>query len=125
MVNLWDMSTSDLVFTIFISIIFTWGFGLSIPILIRWLYKEPLSKGWAITLCAVWWVILLIFSKALGSTSKYHGGLLVVTMASYYILRKGSSIKPTEIDSTTTKRCPSCKIQQGRTKSEPKRLASG
>lgn len=89
-----------------ISAIFTWGIGLTPPILIRFLFlKRPISKGWAFGVITIFWIVNLIFFTALGSTSKTHGALLLVALASYAILRKGVR-KQNETMSQTPSKSP-------------------
>jgi len=76
--------------TLIISALFTWGIGLTPPLLIRFLFmRRAIGKGWAIGTAAIFWFINIIIFTALGSTSKTHGVLFLVAWASYAILRKG------------------------------------
>ena len=76
--------------TLLVSALFTWGIGLTPPLLIRFLFvRRPIGKGWAIGTAAIFWFINIILFTALGSTSKTHAALFLVAWASYAILRKG------------------------------------
>ena len=86
-----EMYGEDWVLTLIISALFTWGIGLTPPLLIRFLFvRRPIGKGWAIGTATIFWFINIILFTALGSTSKTHGALFLVAWASYAILRKGS-----------------------------------
>jgi len=77
------------VITLLLSALFTWGIGLTPPLLIRFLFlRRPIGKGWAIGTAAIFWFINIVLSTALGNTSKTHTALLLVAWASYAILRK-------------------------------------
>ena len=77
-------------YTLVVSALFTWGIGLTPPLLIRFLLlRRPISKGWAISTAAIFLFINIILFTALGSTSKVHTALALVAWASYAILRKG------------------------------------
>jgi hypothetical protein len=76
---------------LFLSFLFTWGIGLTPPLLIRFAFmRRPISKGWAIGVVALFWVFNLVLFTALGSQSKSHGALVLVAFVSYAILRKGA-----------------------------------
>jgi len=78
--------------TFLISAILTWGIGLAPPLLIRFAFmKHPVSKPLSLILVIFFWVFNFVLFTALGSESKTHGGLLLVAIASYAILRKGSA----------------------------------
>jgi len=75
-----------------ISLILTWAIGLIPPLLIRFaILRKPISKKLSILLVIVLWFINVVIFTALGSQSKGHGALVLVAIASYYILRKGST----------------------------------
>lgn len=78
--------------TLIISAILTWGIGLTPPLLLRFaIFRHPIiSKGRVIGIVALFWFINIIIFTALGSTSKTHGGLFLVALVSYAILRKGA-----------------------------------
>ncbi len=83
--------------TLIISAILTWGIGLTPPLLIRFAFlRRPISKGWAVSIVVLLWIINLMIFTALGSESKTHIALFLVAWASYAILRKGSNKKQTE-----------------------------
>lgn len=76
---------------LFLSFLFTWGIGLTPPLLIRFAFmRRPIGKGWAIGIVALFWVFNLLLFTALGSQSKSHGALVLVAFVSYAILRKGT-----------------------------------
>ncbi|MDD5327841.1 MAG: hypothetical protein PHY02_08520 [Phycisphaerae bacterium] len=76
--------------TLIISIVLTWGVGLTPPLLIRFAFlRRPISKGWAIGIVVLFWCINIVFFTAIGSKSKTHAALFLVAWASYTILRKG------------------------------------
>lgn len=86
---------------LFLSFIFTWGIGLTPPLLIRFAFmRRPISKGWAIGTVALFWVFNLVLFTALGSQSKSHGALALVAFVSYAILRKGAKkqAEPAQIE---------------------------
>jgi len=76
--------------SLIISAILTWGVGLLLPVLVRFvIVRKPLSKKVAILLVCIFWVLNLVFFIAIGSQSKTHTALFLVAVASYYILRAG------------------------------------
>ncbi|MFH1061883.1 MAG: hypothetical protein V1747_03235 [Candidatus Omnitrophota bacterium] len=90
-------SATELVFgeywwlSILISAFLTWGVGLLLPVLIRFVFvRRPLSKNITIILVVVFWVFNIALFTLLESKSKTHSALLLVAVASYYILRRGS-----------------------------------
>lgn len=79
------LKPSDLI----LSIVFTWGIGLSIPLVVRYaIFKKPLKQGWAIIIAGSNWLMMWILSDLMGSKSRTHGALILVAVASYFILRK-------------------------------------
>lgn len=83
---------SNLGTTLLVSLLLTWGIGLTPPLLIRFvLLRRPTGKAAAIGLTALFWVFNLVLFTALGSQSKSHGALVLVALASYAILRKGAA----------------------------------
>lgn len=79
------------IFVIFVgSLIFTWGYGLLVPILIRYVViKKPLSIAVSILIAGMTWFTQIIISELMGNHGK-HGALALVAFVSYYIMRSGS-----------------------------------
>ena len=74
--------------TLFLSFLFTWGVGLTPPLLIRFeIIRRQIAKVWSIGIVALFWVFNLILFEALGSQSKRHTALILVMFVSYWILR--------------------------------------
>jgi tetratricopeptide (TPR) repeat protein len=72
-----------------ISAILTWGIGLSVPVLIRFVFlRRPINKNPAIIIVVILYFLQLFMWIGLGSTSKSHAALFFIAYASYYILRK-------------------------------------
>jgi hypothetical protein len=92
-----DISVQDLAF----SIILTWGWGLAIPLILRYgLLKRPLEKNASIfTVGGLWLVNVFIFT-AIGSESRTHAALFLVAAASYWILTKKTIQSEIEVDAT-------------------------
>lgn len=85
-----DLNNFGLFLAVILSILFTWGLGLLIPILLRFvILKKPLSGGVALAIVAVIYLIQLSISLALDSKSKTHTALILVAFVSYKIMRKG------------------------------------
>ncbi|MHC4158614.1 MAG: hypothetical protein ACYSSO_06000 [Planctomycetota bacterium] len=79
------------VITLIISVIFTWGIGLTPPLLIRFaLLRRPISKGWAIgTVILFGFINFVIFSaNATARGGRIGGAFVLIAFASYAILRK-------------------------------------
>ncbi len=92
--------------TIILSILFTWGLGLIIPLLLRFVFlKRHLSVEMALSVVAAVYFIQLIGSLALDSKSKSHSALLLVAFISYRIMRKGS------IDKESSREIPHPKVE--------------
>ena len=73
------------------SFLFTWGVGLTPPLLIRFVFMHrPIGKVWAIVVVAIFLIFNHALSIALGNQSKTHSGLILIAVASYAILRKSA-----------------------------------
>ncbi|MCG2791283.1 MAG: hypothetical protein L6305_05995 [Actinomycetia bacterium] len=74
-----------------ISIVLTWGGGLLIPALIRYVFiRRPINKFPALFIVIILYFIqIFVWVVVLGSTSKTHAALFFVAYVSYYILNKG------------------------------------
>ena len=84
---IWEMPLTYLI----ISVILTWGIGLSIPLLLRYVFlRRPINKTPAIVIVVILLFLQLALWISLGSTSKTHFVLLLIAYISYYILRKGN-----------------------------------
>ena len=80
--------------TIVVSIVITWGIGLTPPLLIRYaILKRPMNKWSAIGTCAAFLFFNVILFTGLGSKSKSHAALTLVAFVSYWILRKAGKAK--------------------------------
>ena len=74
--------------TLILGILLTWGGGLLIPVLIRYVFiRRPINKLPAIAIVIFLYFIQFIVWAALGSTR--HTALIFVAFVSYYILNKG------------------------------------
>jgi len=79
--------------TLIVSAIFTWGIGLTPPLLIRFAFlRRPISKGWAIGTVILFGLInFVIFSaNAAARGGRIGGAFVLIAFASYAILRKGA-----------------------------------
>ena len=79
--------------TLIVSVIFTWGIGLTPPLLIRFAFlRRPISKGWAIGTVILFGLInFVIFSaNAAARGGRIGGAFVLIAFASYAILRKGA-----------------------------------
>ncbi len=80
----------DLALTLITSFIITWGIGLSLPLIIRFLIvRNFLNKGISITISIIWYFIQAVIFYMLKSQSKTHFAILLTTYAGYHILRSG------------------------------------
>ncbi len=82
--------------TLIISAIFTWGIGLTPPLLIRFAFlRRPISKRWAIgTVILFGFINFMIFSaNASAHGGRIGGAFILIACASYAILRKGARKK--------------------------------
>ena len=76
-----------------ISVVFTWGFGLLVPVLVRYVFaKKPIRKPIAITIAVIWFFVLLIIAILLQSTSKTHAVLFLVSFVGYLIMHRGYKV---------------------------------
>lgn len=82
-----------------VSLIITWTVYLVPPLLMRLANKEAFSVWWAVGLCVVLWFAYHIIFVYLGSDGKVGSAVLGI-LAAYYILRKGSERKTTDIAAT-------------------------
>ena len=66
----------------------TWGIGLLPILIIRFLLvRRAVGKFPAASICFVFLILNVMIFEALGSQSKTHGALMLVTFVSFYILR--------------------------------------
>lgn len=110
------LSGFNYIISIALSIVITWGIGLTPPLLIRYVFlKKPIAKKPAIIIASVFWFINLVLFVALGSRSKTHAALFLVAVASYYILR--TRVEPgkqlgeyqsTKLEPNTDVKCKGC-----------------
>jgi hypothetical protein len=75
-----------------LSFVITWTVVLLPPVIIRFIRRKPLPKGFAITLAAVLYVANVTLFTALGSQSKSHGALVIGAVFCYYILRRQTNV---------------------------------
>lgn len=86
-----DRSALDIV----VSIILTWGWGLAIPLILRYaVLKRPLDKLIALFTTGGLWLLNIFIFTALGSQSKTHAALFLVAAVSYWILTKKAGPQP-------------------------------
>lgn len=86
-----DRSAIDVVF----SIILTWGWGLAVPLILRYaVLKRPLDKVIALFIAAGLWLLNIFIFTALGSQSKTHVALFLVAAVSYWILTRKADPQP-------------------------------
>lgn len=84
-IEIWEMTFPILI----ISIIITWSIGLSVPVLIRYVFlRRPINKVPAIVIVVILYFIQLFIWIGLGSINKSHVVLFFIAYVSYYILRK-------------------------------------
>ena len=80
------LSPAEIIF----SFIITWVVGLSVPLLIRFVFlRRAMSKGAALITVALCWCANIVIFTALGSQNKTHAVLFLIAWISYHILRKG------------------------------------
>ena len=104
------------IISIALSIVITWGIGLTPPLLIRYVFlKKTIAKKPAIIIASVFWFINFLLFVALGSRSKTHAALFLVAVASYYILRtrvnpgkQFGEYQSTKLKSNTDIKCKGC-----------------
>ena len=85
-IEIWEMTFPILI----ISFILTWVIGLSVPVLIRYVFlRRPINKFPALFIVIILYFIqIFVWVVVLGSTSKTHAALFFVAYVSYYILNK-------------------------------------
>lgn len=99
-----DYDLTNLWIVYIASFVLTWTVGLSVPLLIRYVFmKRAINKASAIAI-----VILLLFLQlalwiSLGSTNKSHAVLVLIAYVSYYILRKQEKTENGDIKNQTEK----------------------
>lgn len=86
-----DLEASDIAVSLLIGTLFVYGVGIAVPALFRYVfYKKPISKGSAIVILIVWWLILfttIYFVK--GGNAPNTLPLVIVLFISYGILTSG------------------------------------
>lgn len=87
------MDTSDIAVSLLIGTLFVYGVGIAVPALVRFVfYKKPFSKGAAIGLLVVWWLILFTSIYFLKGENKPNNlPLFIVMVISFGILTKGAN----------------------------------
>jgi Ca2+/Na+ antiporter len=84
-IEIWETPLPILI----ISFILTWVIGLSVPVLIRYVFlRRPINKFPAIVIVVILYFIQLFIWIGLGSTNKSHAVLFLIAYVSYQILRK-------------------------------------
>ncbi len=79
--------------TLIVSAVFTWGIGLTPPLLIRFVFlRRPISKGWAIASVLLFgYVNFAVFCVNAAANGRRPGGaFILIAFASYAILRKST-----------------------------------
>ena len=72
-----------------IGIVITWGWGLSIPLALRYfILKRPIDNSMAALIAGGLWITNIFIFTALKSQSKTHAALFLVAWASYWILTR-------------------------------------
>ncbi|MFC1609111.1 hypothetical protein ACFL3M_02880, partial [Patescibacteria group bacterium] len=100
------LSGWEIFLTLITNIVFTWVFGLMIPILLRFVFlKRPLSKSKSFLIVFILWFAQLIFYITLNPESKTHNALVLVAIVSYLILKFGL---PDENNSEMIRFCKKC-----------------
>lgn len=80
-----ELSLLDIV----VGIIITWGWGLSIPLILRYaIFKRPIDKTMAALIAGGLWLVNLTLFTMLGSKSRTHAALFLVAWVSYWILTR-------------------------------------
>ena len=80
-----------------LSFLITWGIGLLPILIIRFLIvRRPIGKYPAGFICLVFLIFNVMLFEALGSQSKTHGALMLVSFVSFYILRYKSNLSKIE-----------------------------
>ncbi|MEI7891057.1 MAG: hypothetical protein WCI36_03745 [bacterium] len=84
----------QILFALLVSLLFTWGLGLLLPILLRFvIVKKQIGQIWA------WLVIFMVFgfqtigALLLGSRSKGHPAFALVAYVGYLIMRRETNTK--------------------------------
>jgi|GEM_PF-4252608 len=106
--------------SILISLIFTWGLGLALPLLLRYKFlKRPVSKGIAFLVVFLVYFVQFFISLLAGNEGR-HTALGLVAIVNFGILNKGYAeylIKksvygkeeiPKDLDLEGHKNCPNC-----------------
>lgn len=76
-----------------VSLVLTWGIGLTPPLLIRHVgLKRPLGRAAALSIVVGLWILNVLIFTALGSRS--HTALTLVGFVSYWILRREGRPEP-------------------------------
>lgn len=97
-----NLSNGGIFLLLALSFIFTWIFGLIIPVLLRFVFlKKPISKPVALSIVVVIYIVQLGVAIGLGSEGN-HFALILVSFISYKIMRKGLKEK------TALKYCKEC-----------------
>jgi len=89
-----DIKGVALFITVILSILFTWGLGLIIPILLRFVFlKRPVSKIVAIPIVVVTYFIQIGLAIEMSGTNKGHFSPFLIAIVAYFIMRKGYKSK--------------------------------
>ncbi|MDY0302311.1 MAG: hypothetical protein RBR70_12695 [Arcobacter sp.] len=89
-----DIKGVTLFITIILSVLFTWGLGLIIPILLRFVFlKRPVSIIIAIAIVVVTYFIQIGLAIEMSGTNKGHFAPFLIAIVAYFIMRKGYKSK--------------------------------
>ena len=98
-----NLNNSGLFLVVILSIFFTWGLGLLVPILLRFfILKRPISKWVSLIVVFSVLFIQILISQAINSENRTHSALILVAFVSYWIMRKENKVKE------LTKYCREC-----------------
>ena len=93
-----DLYGENWVLVLFVSSLITWAFGLTPPLLIRFVFmKRRIKKIWAITIVAFLWIfnafLFTTLKIALTGQGRPGGVWVVIAFVSYMILRKREKLQ--------------------------------
>ena len=101
--KLQDIDSWPLWAILFLSLLVTWGIGLTPPLLIRYVFlKRPINnKGSAILICVLFFILNFIVFAVLSDGKANLVVLLPIVCVSYFILRKSPTEKLVEKEEKT------------------------
>lgn len=87
--DVYSFSYNSILVYILLNFMLTYGVGIGVPLILRkFILKKTLTKKTAILVSFFWYIVQLTIWTLLNSSSKAHGGLMIISVLTYVIFTK-------------------------------------